>query len=69
MARLGEIVRRMEEGGLALQESLDLFDEGERLGRHCLRLLDEAELRVQVIHEGNNGAVEITAFDPAEPAF
>lgn len=69
MARLGEIVRRMEDGGLPLQESLDLFEEGERLGRRCLKLLDEAELRIQVVHEGKNGAAEISAFDPTEPAF
>lgn len=69
MARLTEIVRRMEEGGLTLQESLDLFEEGERLGRRCIQLLDDAELRIKVVQEGKDGAVEVAAYDPAEPAF
>lgn len=53
LARLEEIVRRMEEGELPLAEALALYEEGVALSRRCQVLLDEAELRVsRLIEEG-----------------
>ncbi|MCB9587112.1 MAG: exodeoxyribonuclease VII small subunit [Polyangiaceae bacterium] len=45
--RLGEIVERLEEGDLPLDESLDLFEEGIRLARASGQRLDAAEQRVE----------------------
>jgi exodeoxyribonuclease VII small subunit len=44
--RLEETVRRLEEGGLTLDESIALYEEGMDLARRCQALLDHAELRV-----------------------
>lgn len=44
--RLEEIIRKLEEGQLSLEESLTLYEEGVQLARHCERTLDAAELRV-----------------------
>lgn len=44
--RLEEIIRKLEEGQLSLEESLALYEEGVQLARHCERTLDAAELRV-----------------------
>jgi exodeoxyribonuclease VII small subunit len=44
--RLEETVRRLEEGGLTLDESIALYEEGMDLARRCQALLDQAELRV-----------------------
>lgn len=53
LARLEEIVRRMEEGELPLAEALALYEEGVALSRRCQVLLDEAELRVsRLVEEG-----------------
>ena len=41
MARLEQIVRAMERGDVALEESLKLFQEGTELVRNCQKLLDE----------------------------
>lgn len=49
MQRLEQIVRAMERGDVALEESLKLFQEGTELVRSCGRLLDEAELQVKRI--------------------
>ena len=49
MQRLEQIVRAMERGDVALDESLKLFEEGTELVRHCGKLLDEAELQVKKI--------------------
>ena len=49
MARLEQIVRAMERGDVALEESLKLFQEGTELVRSCSKLLDEAQLQVKKI--------------------
>ena len=62
MQRLEQIVRAMERGDVALEESLRLFQEGTALVEACGKLLDEAELQVKKI---------VTAADgrPTEEAF
>ena len=49
MHRLEQIVRAMERGDVALEESLKLFQEGTDLVRTCGKLLDEAELQVKKV--------------------
>lgn len=49
MQRLEQIVRAMERGDVALEESLNLFREGTDLVRSCGKLLDEAELQVKKV--------------------
>ena len=55
LKRLEQIVRAMERGDVALDESLKLFQEGTELVRSCGKLLDEAELQVKMIMAGPNG--------------
>lgn len=62
MGRLEQIVRAMERGDVALEESLKLFQEGTELVRSCGKLLDEAELQVKKIMTDANG-------NPVEEAF
>jgi exodeoxyribonuclease VII small subunit len=52
-AELEETVRKLEEGGLTLEESLELFERGQALAARCNVQLDEAELKVrQLTPEG-----------------
>lgn len=44
---LGEVVRRLEEGGLSLEESLALWERGEQLVAVCERHLAGARQRVE----------------------
>lgn len=53
--RLEQIVRAMERGDVALEESLKLFQEGTELVRACGKLLDEAELQVKKVMAGSDG--------------
>ena len=55
LQRLEQIVRAMERGDVALDESLKLFQEGTELVRACGLLLDEAELQVKTIMAGADG--------------
>ena len=56
MARLEQIVRAMERGDVALEESLKLFQEGTELVRSCQRLLDDAQLQVKKIMTAPDGS-------------
>ena len=56
MARLEQIVRAMERGDVALEESLKLFQEGTELVRCCSKLLDEAQLQVKKIMTAADGS-------------
>ena len=56
MHRLEQIVRAMERGDVALDESLKLFQEGTALVEICGKLLDEAELQVKKIATAADGS-------------
>ena len=47
--RLQEVVQRLSEGSLTLQEALTSFEEGMALADMCLQMLDEAESRLRQV--------------------
>ncbi|MFP3896804.1 MAG: exodeoxyribonuclease VII small subunit [Anaerolineales bacterium] len=50
--RLEEIIQRLEEGTLSLDESVSLYEEGMQLAKHCDQKLDAAEIKItQVLSE------------------
>jgi exodeoxyribonuclease VII small subunit len=49
LARLTELVEKLESGQLPLEESVAAFEEGVKLSRRCESLLDGAEQRLQVL--------------------
>ena len=55
MQRLEQIVRAMERGDVALEESLKLFQEGTELVRSCGKLLDDAQMQVKKILSDASG--------------
>lgn len=63
ISRLEQIVRAMERGDVALEESLKLFQEGTELVRVCEKLLDDAQLQISKITTGADGAPVEEAFD------
>lgn len=56
ITRLEQIVRAMERGDVALEESLKLFQEGTELVRSCQKLLDQAQLQVKKIMTAPDGS-------------
>lgn len=58
IARLEEILRRLEREDLELEEALALFEEGVTHVRAAERLLRVAELRVERLLERADGGVE-----------
>ena len=63
LARLEQIVRAMERGDVALEESLKLFQEGTELVRICGDILDKAELQVKKITVAADGSLVEEAFE------
>ena len=62
MARLEQIVRTMERGDVALEESLKLFQEGTELVSACGKLLDDAQLQIQKVMTAADGAPVMEDF-------
>lgn len=63
LKRLDEIVRRLEEEQVPLEESLRLFAEGKKLARACEQGLSEAENRVKMIIEDAEGNLKDVSLD------
>ena len=51
--RLQEIVKLLENGGLALDESVKLFEEGAKLEKFCNNELKNAEQRIIALEDVN----------------
>lgn len=49
LARLEEIVAKMEAGDLSLEDSLKSFEEGVKLSRECNSQLSQAEQKVKLL--------------------
>ena len=51
IAELETIVKTLEEGDLALERSLELFERGVQLSRFCHAKLEAAERRIEILNE------------------
>jgi exodeoxyribonuclease VII small subunit len=51
LAELDGIVRKMEEGDLTLEKSMELYERGLQLSRFCHSTLEAAERRVELLNE------------------
>ena len=52
---LEDVVRRLETGEVPLEESIDLYERGEQLRKHCQARLDAAQARIEKIVQGPDG--------------
>ena len=67
LTRLEEIVEKLEEGDLPLEESLSAFEEGIKLSRVCAKLLNEAERKVEILIKGEDGQLITEPFEEELP--
>jgi len=49
LAQLEEIVNRLESGKADLEQSIEIYERGEALKKHCEKLLKDAEARIEKI--------------------
>jgi len=60
---LEQIVQQLESGDLALEKSLELFEQGIRLSRECQERLSQAERRIEVLLRDNQGRPVVAPFE------
>ena len=51
IAELETIVKKLEEGDLPLEKSLELYERGVQLSRFCHARLEDAEKRIEILNE------------------
>jgi len=66
LKRLEEIVAQLEGNALALEQSLQIFEEGVKLVRFCTGRLDEAERRIEILLTDKDGRLHAEPF-PERP--
>ncbi len=62
LARLEIIVAELEKGDLPLDDSLKIFEEGIKLSKTCLKMLDDAERKVEIMVQEKDGRKRLRAL-------
>lgn len=65
LGELEQLVEKLEQGDLSLEESLKDFERGIELTRSCQKSLQEAEQKVQILMK-RDGQEELAPFDGTE---
>ncbi len=60
--KLEDVVKKLEEGDLALDESLKIFEEGIKLSRLCTKQLEEAERKIEILVKSEGETIETKPF-------
>ena len=62
-SQLEDIVKKLEGGGLSLDESLEAFEKAVKLVKLCNEKIEKAEAKVKILVEGADGSVTDAPFD------
>jgi len=60
---LENIVQRLDENDLSLDEALSLFEEGIKLSRFCSQKLDSVEKKVEILLKDDEGNLQKEPFE------
>jgi exodeoxyribonuclease VII small subunit len=60
LRELEDIVGKLEAGGLALEESLSLFERGQALAAYCGTQLDQAELKIRELTPDGEAPLDLS---------
>jgi exodeoxyribonuclease VII small subunit len=66
LKKLEDIVKRLENGSLSLEDSLKAFEEGVKYSAFCSGKLDEAERRVEILLKQKDGSLKREPFESQE---
>lgn len=64
--RLEEIIGLLEKGEVPLDECLSLFEEGVKLSKDSIEMLNNAEQKIRLLTENEDGTVSETDFVSAD---
>ena len=62
MKRLEIIVEELEKGEMDIDKSLEYFEEGIKMSRHCSKKLNEAEQRIEKLTRNDKGELVAELF-------
>ncbi len=65
LAEINTLVESMEQGDLSLEQSLNQFERGITLIKHCQKILQEAEQKVQILIQ-NQGQEDLQPYENNE---
>ena len=63
VSRLEEVIQKLDDGNLSLDESLGLFEEGIKLSRQCSKQLTAAQGRLETVIKKSDGSIETKMVD------
>ena len=66
LAKLEEVVRKLEGGDVSLDDSLKMFEDGTKLVRLCESKLNEAKGKVEMLMQSTSGETKLESFGEAE---
>jgi exodeoxyribonuclease VII small subunit len=66
LARLEEIVARLESGEEGLDEAIALFEEGTKLSRLCQEKLSQAQMKIEKLVESAGGGISMEDLEVPE---
>jgi exodeoxyribonuclease VII small subunit len=66
LADLENIVQRLDENDLSLDEALSLFEEGIKLSRFCSQKLDAVENKVEILLRDDEGNLQKKPFENSD---
>jgi len=67
IAELETVVKKLEEGDLPLEKSLELYERGVQLSRFCHARLEDAEKRIEILNERGELRPAAAALEKDEP--
>lgn len=59
---LEQIIESLEKGDVPLDKCLSLFENGVRLSKECMTMLDNAEQKIKLLTESESGSISETDF-------
>jgi exodeoxyribonuclease VII small subunit len=62
LEKLESIVERLESGEISLDESIEAFEEGQKLVQFCLKKLQTAEKKVKKLSKDGEGNFTLNDF-------
>ena len=65
LERLEQIIARLENGSMPLEDMVDLVEQGAKLIKTCRSRLEVMNNKVEILFKDDGAAGEFTEFDPA----
>ena len=66
LTQLEKIVSEVEQGEIGLEESIDKYEQGMKLIKHCRAILEQAEKRIETIGKDKTSPGETSESSPAD---